>query len=179
MTTNMSSLLSTTTNMSSVALRSMLAMPTRFLNHIRRVDDLLAADIQAQQAAAEQGQNPSPFVVNLPGPWAFLTSGYAIALLAMVGIYCFELDSPSQCSPGPSPQQNSAYRCSPKTLTHSPSHTSLPSCAHATVYISPCDLFIVPSQPHLYPLAFCPPIALYIPPVAFSCPLLYCLTPIQ
>src|SRR5882672_1518318 len=86
MTANMSSLLSTTTNMSSVALRSMLSMPTRFLNHIRRVDDLLAFDIHSQHAAAEQGQHPSPFVVNLPGPWAFITSGYAISLLAMVSI---------------------------------------------------------------------------------------------
>ncbi|KAF8582297.1 hypothetical protein K439DRAFT_1635411 [Ramaria rubella] len=81
MATNMSSLLSTTTNLSSVAFRSMLSMPTRFFNNIRRVDDLLTADIHAQQT--ERGHQHHPFLVSLPGPWAFITSGYALALLLM------------------------------------------------------------------------------------------------
>ncbi|KAF8517501.1 hypothetical protein BU17DRAFT_49653 [Hysterangium stoloniferum] len=48
---------------------------------MRRVDDLLTADIQSQQA--EHGQSSSAFLTSLPGPWAFVTSGYALTLLLM------------------------------------------------------------------------------------------------
>lgn len=64
-------------------------MPTRFFNHIRRVDDLLTADIQAQQAENHGRHHLRPFLVALPGPWAFITSGYALTLLMMVGTHTY------------------------------------------------------------------------------------------
>jgi len=87
MTANITSLFYATTNLSSVAFKSMLSMPTRFLNHIRRVDDVFSADIRAPQA--ELGRQAQQLnYSNVPGPWAFVTSGYAISLVIMVRTVC-------------------------------------------------------------------------------------------
>ncbi|KAF8499950.1 hypothetical protein JB92DRAFT_3089932 [Gautieria morchelliformis] len=61
----MSSLLSTTSNGS-----SMWLLPTKFLSHLRRDE-------------VDTPPRARSFLVSLPGPWAFLTSGYALTLLAM------------------------------------------------------------------------------------------------
>lgn len=60
----------------------MLGLPARFFSHIRRVDDVFVMDIQAPQAESS-GRQIQP---SIPGPWAFITSGYVFSLVVMVGI---------------------------------------------------------------------------------------------
>lgn len=81
MNTNVSSFLSATSNFSSIAFKSMLGFPARFFGHMRRVDDVFVMDIQSTQT----GGQPQPSYSNIPGPWAFITSGYAVSLVVMVG----------------------------------------------------------------------------------------------
>ena len=85
-------------------LGSLLSLPSRFLARIRRFDDMLSQDLEnhalaaTAAAAAAQGRHqqqrltssPERFsyeIVAMPGPLAFLTSGYAIGLLVMVSPY--------------------------------------------------------------------------------------------
>ena len=85
-----------------LTLGSFLSFPSRFIARMRRIDDMLHQDLQRQQfaaasAAAAQTQtgrqrfpttrHPDglPYeMVAMPGPLAFVTSGYAVGLLAMV-----------------------------------------------------------------------------------------------
>jgi hypothetical protein len=85
-----------------LTLGSFLSFPSRFIARMRRFDDMLNQDLQRQQfaanAAALQAQTGGsqrfpntrhpeglPYeMVAMPGPLAFITSGYAVGLLAMV-----------------------------------------------------------------------------------------------
>ncbi len=84
----------------SLSLGSLLSLPSRFIARIRKIDDILSQDLENHamaSAAAAHAQGLSgrmqqrggaenlPFeLVAMPGPLAFLTSGYAVGLLAMV-----------------------------------------------------------------------------------------------
>lgn len=71
--------------MSQIALRSILSMPTRFFNHFRRTDDVLMTELAEQQLPPPPpARQSSSYHTILPGPWAFVTSGYAITLVLMV-----------------------------------------------------------------------------------------------
>ena len=79
----------------SAIFHSLLSWPSRVISKVRRLDDLLNNDIEnhAITTAAMQSNNMRRIhpdikiggdVVALPGPWAFVTSGYAVGLLLMV-----------------------------------------------------------------------------------------------
>ncbi|TDL24881.1 hypothetical protein BD410DRAFT_766450 [Rickenella mellea] len=77
-----------------VKLGSLFSFPSRFIARIRKIDDMINQDFEnASLTAAAMSNNrihrmsPEgniPYeLVAMPGPWAFLTSGYAVGLLAM------------------------------------------------------------------------------------------------
>ena len=88
-------------------LGSLLSLPSRFIARIRKLDDMFGQDLDPTVAAlgstAAVGQRdvsrihsvrppPAPDtlsyeLVAMPGPLAFLTSGYAVGLVAMVRYY--------------------------------------------------------------------------------------------
>jgi hypothetical protein len=75
---------------------SLLSLPSRLWSRMRRVDELL--DRSARQRLVANlarhewdgptyiGQPPPPTFSPLPGPWGFLTSGYAVGLFVMVSM---------------------------------------------------------------------------------------------
>jgi hypothetical protein len=81
-----------------IKLGSLFSFPSRVsrvLASIRAFDGMLEQDMQNAfgGAANFDGSNTrigrtvtSPGLVPLPGPWKFMTSGYALALLAMVSV---------------------------------------------------------------------------------------------
>lgn len=90
-----------------IRLGSLLSLPSKFLHRLRRIDDLLNHDLDAQSAALDipmpmtttinsgvsEVARPPPSrssltyeLVTMPGPFAFLTSGYSLGLVALVRI---------------------------------------------------------------------------------------------
>ncbi|GJJ12332.1 hypothetical protein Clacol_006573 [Clathrus columnatus] len=73
--------------MSQIALRSILSVPTKLFIHFRGIDNhILNADLPQQQqqlVASSTTRQSSSYMANIPGPWAFVSSGYAIALVLM------------------------------------------------------------------------------------------------
>lgn len=88
-----------------IRLGSLLSLPSKFIQRLRRIDDMLNMDLEAHHttpglamsmtsAAYEGGTHiarppPSPHsfsyeLIVMPGAFSFLTSGYALGLLAMV-----------------------------------------------------------------------------------------------
>ena len=88
-----------------IRLGSLLALPSKFLHRLRRIDDLLSHDLDIQSAALDLPMpitssvhssmsdvpRPPPSraslayeLANMPGPFAFLTSGYALGLVTLV-----------------------------------------------------------------------------------------------
>ncbi|KAI5122226.1 hypothetical protein M0805_002714 [Coniferiporia weirii] len=84
-----------------IRLGSLLSLPSKFIHRLRRIDDMLEHGLEAHQTAAlqittaAQGSStyaarppPAPNSLSyelaaMPGTFAFLTSGYAIGLVAM------------------------------------------------------------------------------------------------
>jgi hypothetical protein len=73
---------------------SLLSLPSRLAARMRMADELLEQD--ARRARLRPGdwdedtyltRPPPPTFAPLPGPWGFLTSGYAIGLIFMVCIF--------------------------------------------------------------------------------------------
>lgn len=91
-----------------IRLGSLLSLPSKIFHRLRRIDDLLNHDLDVQSAAlgmpmpmttawsAPNGEishiaRPPPArnsltyeLANMPGPFAFVTSGYALVLVALV-----------------------------------------------------------------------------------------------
>ncbi|KAH8117095.1 hypothetical protein DFH11DRAFT_1687859 [Phellopilus nigrolimitatus] len=83
-----------------IKLGSLLSLPSKFIHRLRRIDDMLNHDLNSQSATLAMttaahgsiihtsmpppapGSLPYGFVA-MPGPLAFLTSGYAVGLVAM------------------------------------------------------------------------------------------------
>lgn len=87
-------------------LGSLFAFPSRFLARIRGIDELLNQDTQQNTVvnlvrnewdtgAYTRRSPPPPAFTPFPGPWGFLTSGYAVGLFAMVNI--FQLHALPRC----------------------------------------------------------------------------------
>ena len=91
-------------NSINLTLGSILSFPSWFIGRLRRIDDMLQQDLQTHQLAASAaamqaqpgraqrlaGRHPEgiPYeMVAMPGPLAFITSGYAVGLLAMVSVF--------------------------------------------------------------------------------------------
>jgi hypothetical protein len=79
-------------------LGSLLSLPSRLLPQLRRVNGLLGTSRDATQYSVasdsdwgtmgtHHGRIPPPTFTPLPGPWGFVTSGYAVGLFAMVTSY--------------------------------------------------------------------------------------------
>ncbi|EJD02179.1 uncharacterized protein FOMMEDRAFT_168701 [Fomitiporia mediterranea MF3/22] len=87
-----------------IRLGSLLALPSKFLHRLRRIDDLLNHDLDVQSAAlsipmpvttsfhsgVSDVARPPPSrsslsyeITTMPGPFAFMTSGYALGLIAL------------------------------------------------------------------------------------------------
>lgn len=89
-----------------IRLGSLLALPSKFIQRLRRIDEVLNHDLEAHHTTVNLAMSvtpaafgearthvarppPSPNslgyeLVAMPGAFAFLTSGYALGLLAMV-----------------------------------------------------------------------------------------------
>lgn len=65
-------------------------LPSRLVARVRRLDDVLNADIDATSRNAQGSRNGTPSLglamEPLPGPLAFVTSGYFFGLFVMVSI---------------------------------------------------------------------------------------------
>lgn len=62
-------------------------LPSRLIARVRRLDDVLNADIDATPRNAQGSRNDTPLGFSmepLPGPLAFVTSGYFFGLFVMV-----------------------------------------------------------------------------------------------
>jgi hypothetical protein len=79
----------------SLKLGSLFTLPSRMLSRMRRVDELLninrntgrhvVFDRSEWDRGSHSGRSPHPSTFTpLPGPWGFVTSGYAAGLFAMV-----------------------------------------------------------------------------------------------
>ena len=74
-------------------LGSILTLPSRFLAQIRLIDELLNPGAGRNSTSGSDWDvsnifsslpDSSPRITPFPGPWGFLTSGYALVLFAMV-----------------------------------------------------------------------------------------------
>lgn len=82
-------------------LGSLLSLPSRFVARIRKIDEDFNHDLERHSIATAAMSNrihrmasdnsPSYEFVAMPGPWAFVTSGYAVGLLVMVSGEAFSL----------------------------------------------------------------------------------------
>lgn len=82
----------------SLSLGSLLSLPSKLISRIRKIDDMLNQDLEGHTLATTAamrrtrgGQRPSadsggiPYeLIAMPGPLAFMTSGYAVGLVGMV-----------------------------------------------------------------------------------------------
>ena len=80
-------------------LGSILTFPSRFLAQIRLIDELLNPGAGRNSTGASDWDvsnifsslpDSSPRITPFPGPWGFLTSGYALVLFAMVSTLASE-----------------------------------------------------------------------------------------
>lgn len=83
----------------SFTLGSLLEFPSRIFARIRKADESLVQDLKTHSLATIAPASSEPMrrihadisfqheEVVLPGPLAFLTSGYAVGLLLMVGVH--------------------------------------------------------------------------------------------
>ena len=79
---------------------SLLSLPSRILARIRKLDDQSTWSMTAAHAHKAKGYSSTadrhsadglPYdLVPMPGPLAFITSGYAIGLVAMVSVQSIE-----------------------------------------------------------------------------------------
>lgn len=78
--------MSVTSNISQITLKTILSAPTKLFKHFRRADDALTTgvDYPAPQQVSLPTRQSTTYATIIPGPWAFITSGYAITLVLMV-----------------------------------------------------------------------------------------------
>lgn len=122
-----------------IKLGSLLSLPAKFLHRLRRIDDVLSHDLDQHPSTLEMplatytslgGAShvamPPPSrssfayeIISMPGPLAFMTSGYALGLLVMVRLSCTHHQATSHfiiVTSGPTSEQDSAHRRATSTI---------------------------------------------------------------